>query len=69
MEKNLDKISYFLKNNRIKEAEQEILKLLSAKPNDYLLLYNYGLVLSFKKDFFAAINQFKKVISLKSNFY
>ena len=62
MEKNLDKISYFLKNNRIKEAEQEILKLLSAKPNDYLLLYNYGLVLFLRKIFLPRLINLKKLL-------
>ena len=69
MNKDLEKFISFLKNNQIKEAEEEILKLLANKRDDYLLLNNYGLVLSFKNDFFAAINQFKKVINLKNDFY
>ena len=69
MNKDLEKFISFLKNNQIKEAEEEILKLLANKRDDYLLLNNYGLVLSYKEDFFAAINQFKKVINLKNDFY
>ena len=58
-----------MESSRIEEAELEILKLLSKDPDNFLLLNNYGIVLSFKNDFLGAINQFKKVINFKSDFY
>ena len=69
MNKDLENFYHFLNSRKIKEAELEILKLLSSNPDDFLLLNNYGTVLSLKNDSLGAINQFKKVINIKSDFY
>ena len=69
MDKDLENFYHLLKSNKIKEAELEILKLLSSSPEDFLLLNNYATILSLKNNFLGAINQFKKVINNKPDFY
>ena len=69
MNKDLENFYHLLNSRKIVEAELEILKLLSSNPDDFLLLNNYGTVLSLKNDSLGAINQFKKVINIKPDFY
>lgn len=69
MNNNLENFYHLLESNKIKEAELEILSFLSSSPDDFLLLNNYGTVLSLKNDLLGAINQFKKVLNIKPDFY
>ena len=69
MNKDLENFYNLLENSKIEKAELEILRLLSSNSENFLLLYNYGRVLSLKSDFLGAINQFKKAIKNKPDFY
>lgn len=66
--KNLEDFYNFLSKENFKDAELEILRLLGSNSEDFLILNNYGIVLCLKKDFLAAINQFKKVININPDF-
>ena len=69
MYKELEEFYYLLENNKIKEAEEFISNSLLSKPDDILLLNNYGTVLLLKNDFSNAIINFKKVIEIKPELY
>ena len=69
MHKELEEFYSLLDNNKIKEAEEFISNSLLSKPDDILLLNNYGTVLLLKNDFFNAIANFKKVIEIRPEFY
>ena len=69
MNKDLENFYNLLENSKIEKAELEILRLLSSNSENFLLLYNYGRVLYLKSDFLGAINQFKKAIKNKPDFY
>ena len=51
MYKDLEEFYYLLENNKLKEAEEFISNSLLSKPDDLLLLNNYGTVLLLKNDF------------------
>lgn len=64
----LDEFYKLLELEDFDKAEIKILKILTYNPKDYLILNNYALVLYFKKDYLAAINQFFKVIENNKDF-
>jgi predicted O-linked N-acetylglucosamine transferase (SPINDLY family) len=63
----LDNFYNFLELKNYKEAEIEIIKLLSVEPNNCQLLNNYANILYLQNNFLGAINQFKKVIKIEKN--
>ena len=67
-EYNLDKYYEFLKFNKLKEAEEEINKLLLIYKNNYLLLNYLGNLFFSKRNIQAAIEKFKKSISINANY-
>jgi predicted O-linked N-acetylglucosamine transferase (SPINDLY family) len=67
--KDLEEFYYLLENKKLKEAEEFISNCLLSKPDDYLLLNNYGTVLLLKNDFSNAITNFKKIIEIKPELY
>ena len=67
-EYNLDKYYEFLKFNKFKEAEEEINKLLLIYKNNYLLLNYLGNLFFSKRNIQAAIEKFKKSISINANY-
>ena len=69
MHKELEEFYYLLENNKLKEAEEFISNSLLSKPDDPLLLNNYGTVLLLKNDFSNAITNFKKVIEIRPELY
>ena len=69
MHKELEEFYYLLENNKLKEAEEFISNSLLSKPDDLLLLNNYGTVLLLKNDFSNAITNFKKVIEIGPELY
>ena len=69
MHKELEEFYYLLENNKLKEAEEFISNSLLLKPDDLLLLNNYGTVLLLKNDFSNAITNFKKVIEIGPELY
>ena len=69
MHKELEEFYYLLENNKLKEAEEFITNSLFSKPDDFLLLNNYGTVLLLRNDFSNAITNFKKVIEIKPEYY
>jgi predicted O-linked N-acetylglucosamine transferase (SPINDLY family) len=69
LHKELEEFYYLLENNKLKEAEEFISNSLLSKPDDPLLLNNYGTVLLLKNDFSNAITNFKKVIEIRPELY
>jgi predicted O-linked N-acetylglucosamine transferase (SPINDLY family) len=69
LHKELEEFYYLLENKKLKEAEEFISNSLLSKPDDPLLLNNYGTVLLLKNDFCNAITNFKKVIEIRPELY
>ena len=66
---SLDKFNQFIKLNKLQEAEVEINKLLLIENDNYLLLSYLGKLLYHKGNISEAIEQFKKSISIKPEYY
>jgi len=66
---NLDKFNEFIKLNKLTEAEVEINKLLLIDNNNYLLLSYLGNLLFLQGNISGAIENFKKSISIKPEYY
>ena len=66
---NLDKFNEFIKLNKLTEAEVEINKLLLIDDNNYLLLSYLGNLLFLQGNISGAIENFKKSISIKPEYY
>jgi predicted O-linked N-acetylglucosamine transferase (SPINDLY family) len=63
----LDKFYNFLELKNFKEAEIEIINLLSEQPRNCLFLNNYANTLYLQNNLNGAIDQFKKVVKIEKN--